>query len=102
MASVSFTVRMNEKLKNNFKGMCESFGINMTVAINLFATAVVNDGRILFDIKNKYCSREEAIELFESTRAKALSKNPNGMTLDEINEIISEVRAENRQSDLRA
>lgn len=92
MATAAFTVRMEEELKNNFERTCESFGISMTAAINLFATAVVNERRIPFEIKSKSWTREEALLLFESARAQALSKNPNGMTLDEINAIIDDVR----------
>ena len=92
MATAAFTVRMEEELKNNFERTCESFGISMTAAINLFATAVVNERRIPFEIKSKSWTREEALLLFESARAQALSKNPNGMTPDEINAIIDDVR----------
>ena len=97
MVMVAFTVRMDEELKNNFEKMCESFGISMTAAINLFATAVVNEKRIPFEIRSKSCTKEEAKELFESARAHILSKYPNGMTLDEINEIIDEVRREREE-----
>ncbi len=92
MATAAFSVRMDEELKNNFERMCESFGISMTAAINLFATAVVNERRIPFEIRSKTWAREEAKDLFESARARVLSKYPNGMTLDEINAIIDETR----------
>ena len=92
MATAAFSVRMDEELKNNFESMCESFGISMTAAINLFATAVVNERRIPFEIRSKSWTREETKDLFESARARVLSKYPNGMTLDEINAIIDETR----------
>ena len=92
MATAAFTVRMDEELKNNFERTCESFGISMTAAINLFATAVVNERRIPFEIRSKPWTREEALLLFETARAQMLSKYPNGMTLDEINAVIDEVR----------
>ena len=92
MATAAFTVRMDEDLKINFEKMCESFGISMTAAINLFATSVVNERRIPFEIRSKSLIEEETRELFESARARVLSKYPNGMTLDEINAIIDESR----------
>jgi antitoxin component of RelBE/YafQ-DinJ toxin-antitoxin module len=64
----------------------------MTAAINLFATAVVNERRIPFEIRSKSLIEEETRELFESARAHVLSKHPNGMTLEEINAIIDESR----------
>ena len=94
MANVTFCIRMDEDLKNKFENMCESFGISMTAAINMFATAVVNERRIPFEIKAKHVTREEAIDAFESMRAQMRERFPNGMTLDEINELIAEVRAE--------
>ena len=96
MSTAAFSVRMDENLKNNFEMMCESFGISMTAAINLFATAVVNERRIPFEVKGKTWTREEAKCLFESARTRIRSKYPNGMTLDEINAIIDETR---KQSD---
>ena len=92
MATAAFTVRMDEDLKINFEKMCESFGISMTAAINLFTTAVVNERRIPFEIRSKSWTREESRELFETARARVLSKYPDGMTLDRINEIIDETR----------
>ena len=94
MATAAFSVRMDEDLKSNFERMCESFGISMTAAINLFATAVVNERRIPFEIRSKTWTREEAEDIFESARAHVLSKYPNGMTLDEINAIIDKARCD--------
>ena len=94
MTTAAFTVRMDEDLKNNFEKMCESFGISMNAAINLFATAVVNERRIPFEIRSKFVDREEALEQFRKARAHALEMYPDGMTLDEINELIDSVRKE--------
>ena len=91
MVTAAFSVRMDEDLKINFEKMCESFGISMTAAINLFATAVVNERRIPFEIRSKTRTKEEVKELFESARDRVLSKYPNGMTLDEINAIIDDL-----------
>lgn len=48
-ASVSF--RMDAKLKKNFESIIQMMGLNMTTAFTVFATQVVNEGRIPFDIK---------------------------------------------------
>ena len=94
MATAAFSVRMDEDLKRDFERMCESFGISMTAAINLFATAVVNERRIPFEIRSKPVGREEALRAFETARAQALAANPDGMTLEEINKEISEARTQ--------
>ena len=70
MATAAFSVRMDENLKNDFEKMCESFGISMTAAINLFATAVVNEQRIPFEIRSKSLARKDAMKLLESARAQ--------------------------------
>ncbi|MBO4357817.1 MAG: type II toxin-antitoxin system RelB/DinJ family antitoxin [Candidatus Methanomethylophilaceae archaeon] len=97
MTTTAFSIRMDENLKNNFERMCESFGISMTAAFNLFATAVVNERRIPFEIKAKTITKEEALFNIETMRTQALSKIPNGLTLDEINEEIDKARNQSGQ-----
>ena len=92
MKTSAFTVRMDEELKARFEEMCNSFGINMTAAINLFATAVVNEGRIPFEIRTPRITREDAIANFERLRAESARSNPKGMSLEEINSEINEAR----------
>ena len=94
MSTTSFCIRMDDDLKYNFERTCESFGISMTAAINIFATAVVNEQCIPFQIRAKPITREEAWKAFEEASAAARANNPKGMTLDEINELIAQVRAE--------
>ncbi|MBO7352409.1 MAG: type II toxin-antitoxin system RelB/DinJ family antitoxin [Candidatus Methanomethylophilaceae archaeon] len=92
MTTSAFTVRMDEELKARFEEMCNSFGINMTAAINLFATAVVNEGRIPFEIRTPRITREDAISNFERLRVESARSNPKGMSLEEINSEIDATR----------
>ncbi|MBO7409719.1 MAG: type II toxin-antitoxin system RelB/DinJ family antitoxin [Candidatus Methanomethylophilaceae archaeon] len=85
---------MDDELKFNFERTCESFGISMTAAINMFAIAVVNEQCIPFQIRAKPITRDDAWRAFEEASAVARANNPNGMTLDEINKLIAQVRAE--------
>ena len=94
MTTVSFIVKMDEGLKNDFEKICDSFGISTNSAINLFATAVVNDSHVLIEIMNESRTGEEAKDLFEIVRSQMLSRYPDGMTLDEINAIIDNTRNE--------
>ncbi|MBQ3736398.1 MAG: type II toxin-antitoxin system RelB/DinJ family antitoxin [Candidatus Methanomethylophilaceae archaeon] len=84
---------MDENLKNRFEKTCESMGISMSAALNMFVTAVVNEQRIPFEIKAKPYNPDEIWRSLERARMKVCEKYPDGMTLDEINEIIDEVRA---------
>ena len=93
MPNATFCIRMDEDLKFNFERLCESFGISMTAAINMFATAVVNERRIPFEIRAKPVDRDEAWNAMERAREKARERYPDGMTMDEIDGLIEDVRA---------
>ena len=40
MAQATFSVRMDKALKDNFSDICNSIGMNMSTAINIFANAI--------------------------------------------------------------
>lgn len=50
MAQVAFSVRMDGELKQDFETLCETLGMNMTTAFNIFARAAVREQRIPFEI----------------------------------------------------
>ena len=50
MATTNVTVRMDENLKADFEEMLADFGLNTSVAINIFARQVVYERRIPFVI----------------------------------------------------
>lgn len=90
----TFSIRMDEKLKNEFEVICEEFGMSMTTAINIFARAVVREKRIPFEIKtkNQMISKEEAEYVFNYLRNQAINNGVDDMDLEKINEIIGKVR----------
>ena len=94
MSNVTYCLRLDENLKFKFEKTCESMGISMSAALNLFVTTVVNEQRIPFVLKAKPYDPDEIWRSLERARMKVCKQYPNGMTLDEINEIIDEVRAE--------
>jgi len=47
------TVRMDEKLKEQFETIVNDLGLNMTTAITAFAKAVVREDGIPFDLSRK-------------------------------------------------
>ena len=51
MANVNLNIRLDEELKNEFSKVCESMGMSMSTAFNVFAKAVVNDNGIPFKVK---------------------------------------------------
>ncbi|HBC93653.1 MAG TPA: type II toxin-antitoxin system antitoxin, RelB/DinJ family [Pelotomaculum sp.] len=50
MATTSVTIRMDENLKKQAETLFDEMGLNMTTAINIFAKAVVRQGKIPFEI----------------------------------------------------
>lgn len=50
MATTTIQFRMDSDLKQRLEKIFKEMGLNMTTAMNLFAHAVVNQGKIPFDI----------------------------------------------------
>lgn len=97
MPQSTFSIRMEENLKTQFEGLCDSFGMNMNTAFNVFARAVVRERRIPFEIceGNNQITREGALAAFDAIRAKAIQDGVADMPLEEINaEIIKAKRGE--------
>ena len=101
MSQATFSVRMDEGLKQEFDALCTEFGMSMSTAINVFARAVVRQRKIPFDIAapETEITRENALRAFEALRNQAKENGVAGMSLDEINREIRLAREEmeNRQ-----
>lgn len=94
MGQATFSVRMDENLKNDFDSLCEDFGMSMTTAINVFARAVVRERRIPFEIAASSAGKHRlsGIVAFSALRAQAKENDIQDMPLDEINEEIRKAR----------
>ena len=94
MSQSTFSVRMEENLKTQFEDLCDSFGMNMNTAFNVFARAVVRERRIPFEIYEgkKEVTREGALAAFNAIRAKAIKDGVADMPLEEINAEITKTR----------
>lgn len=94
MAQSTFSVRMDEELKQQFDRLCSDFGMTVSTAINVFARAVVRERKIPFEISSPApeAARVQAMGAFLALREQAKKDFPQGMTLEEINEEIQAVR----------
>ncbi len=90
MAVATFSVRMDEDLKKELDELCAQFGMNTSVAINIFARAVVRERRIPFAISA--ASQNAGLQTFQKLRDQAKTNGSQGMTLRAINREISESR----------
>lgn len=96
MAQATFSIRMDEELKNKFDKLCTEFGMNATTAFNIFARAVVRERKIPFEIKAN--EEEELLQegriVLNALREEAKKKGIQDMSLEEINEEINLARRE--------
>ena len=53
MAQTTLSVRMDEDVKKQFDAFCTAVGMNISVAVNLFAKAVLREKRIPFEISTE-------------------------------------------------
>lgn len=94
MSQATFSVRMDDTLKNQFEILCNDFGMNMSTAINVFARAVVRERRIPFEIVSSEpeITRQKALQAFRSLREQSARNFSDELSLDEINEEIHKTR----------
>ena len=50
MSQTTFSVRMDSEVKRQLDEFCAMVGMNTTTAFNLFARAVLREGRLPFDV----------------------------------------------------
>jgi addiction module RelB/DinJ family antitoxin len=94
MSQTIFSVRMDEQLKKQFDSMCADFGMNASVAFNVFARAVVRERRIPFEIVSakQEVTRADGMQVFLALREEAKAQGLQDMSLEEINAEINESR----------
>ena len=96
MSQSTFSVRMDDVLKDQFDSLCKEFGMNMSTAINVFAKAVVRERRIPFEISSpkQDVTLEDAAFAFDSLRRYAQNTGISGLSLKEINDEINLSKSE--------
>ena len=95
MAQISMTVIMDSDLKNSFDTLCAQFGMSANTAMNVFARAVVQRGKIPFEIRgDKYQTASDGMAAFRKIRSMAENGELPDLTLDEINDEIKKARTE--------
>ena len=86
MAQITFNIRMDEALKNQFENICKELGMDASTAFNIFARAVVRERKIPFEIsKQSSISLEDGRAAFDALRRSAEQNNLQELSLDDIN-----------------
>lgn len=99
MQQANISIRVDKGVKEKFCDLCEAFGLTTTAAFTLFMKSVIREKRIPFEIaidENREW-KEKAVENFESMRQTVANAGMQDLNLEEINEIIKEVRNEGRK-----
>ena len=92
MTQATFSIRMEKNLKEKFAEVCESIGMNMSTAINIFANAVVDKRKIPFEIEVPSNDNAKFMETINAMRNIIKKNNIKELSLDEINTIIKNTR----------
>lgn len=86
MAQITFNIRMDEALKNQFENICKELGMDASTAFNIFARAVVRERKIPFEISaQSSISLEDGRAAFDALRRSAEQNNLQELSLDDIN-----------------
>ncbi len=94
MSQTTMSIRVDSDLKQRFDTICDEVGLSTTSALVVFMKTVVRECRIPFEIRTdtEEESRKKALLAFENMRKDAAASGLKDLTIDEINEIIHEVR----------
>lgn len=104
MAQTAFTVRMDSETKKRFDELCKDFGMSANTAFNIFARTVVKQEKIPFEVESEKERQEREgarklglalMELREDAQRRGLPE----MSLEEINSIIKETRAQMKKEE---
>ena len=85
----TFSFRLDDETKRSMEKLCESMGLSMSTAFNIFAKAFVHAGGFPFDIR---CSQDESTDSFLEARRILRERYPEEPSLDEINAEIKRIR----------
>lgn len=77
MSQVAMTVRMDSELKKSFDSLCSQFGLSANAAMNVFARAVVQRGKIPFEVVS---DKVAAAEVAQMTIDKYFADNQMGVS----------------------
>ena len=98
MAEVSFSIQMDENLKEQFEQVCSDLNMSVSMAITIFARMVVRERKIPFEIAapRTNVTREDGLNAFLALREEAHRNGLQDMTLDDVNTEIQHMRAESK------
>lgn len=89
----NLSVRVNREDKENFENFCNDVGMNVSVAINMFIKAVLQDNKLPFEVESKSHSRKDLDEAL--AEAKEMREHPeNYKTFHSVKELMEDLNNE--------
>lgn len=99
MAQTNISIRIDEDVKKDAEAVFAKLGLTLSAATNVFYRQAVRTQSIPFPLSaietdNKMQARKEFGEALRAAQEQSVINGTSEMTLDEINDIISECRQE--------
>ena len=94
--NTNVTIRMDKKTKQDFEVFCDNVGINLTTAFNMFVKATLRTRELPFIVSDNNQGRKRFLKTIEDMQEESVINGTSEMTMDEIDDIIAEVRKEMR------
>ena len=98
MAQTNISIRIDEDVKRDAEAVFSKLGLTLSAATGIFYRQAVRTQSIPFQL-TAVESKDGGFllrEALKEAQAQAIINGTSEMTLDEINDIISEIRRENR------
>ena len=93
--TTTINVRVDETVKNNVEVLFNLMGMNISTAVNVFFKQCLMEGALPFQPRVRQYETLE--DVLRETQTQSVINGTSEMTLDEINDIITEVRKDSRR-----
>lgn len=95
MTQATFSIGLEEDVKNEMTAICDSIGVSMSTAFYVFARAFVRNGGFPFDVKLQ--EKKDPWDGFIEARRILRERYPVEPSLEEINAEIAAARSSKTQ-----
>ena len=93
MSQAYLSVRVNEADKKEFENFCNDVGMNVSVAINMFIKAVLQENKLPFEVAKKSKINEDLKEAI--AEAEEMRKHPEKYKkYDSVKELMENLESE--------
>jgi len=92
--TTTVNVRVDENVKRSVEVLFDSMGMNISTAVNMFFKQCLLEEALPFQPKAK--RKISLYDAIQEAQEQAVVNGTSGMTMDEINEMIVEVRREKK------